>query len=294
MNMDQVQAFCVLAECKNYRLASERLFMTQSALTKKIQRLEAQIGSRLFERGRQGATLTLVGSTLLPDAKRLVANYEHFKELSISVAEGTCGYLNIGFGISTYSDAPKYIAGFKNQYPKVKIALNDIPSQTQQQLIESGALHLSFMRLPVALPLKSMTLFSDRLVVVVHEQENIDESNLWEMLSTLNYLQLNPSRGRGLNRQIERYLIHHDLHLEAEQEADDISTLIALVSARLGFAIVPASAQKISQTGIRTIPLIGELANWEVGVVWNGSSQNPLVDQLIKFITQSRGCDQYR
>jgi DNA-binding transcriptional LysR family regulator len=61
MEFDLLKAFCQLAKSGNYRLASEQLYITQSALTKKIQRLESNIGASLFSRGRNGAELTHAG-----------------------------------------------------------------------------------------------------------------------------------------------------------------------------------------------------------------------------------------
>ncbi|OIQ26545.1 LysR family transcriptional regulator [uncultured Vibrio sp.] len=284
MDVDQLRAFCQLAEDANYRIAAEKLCITQSALTKKIQRLEESIETPLFDRGRQGAKLTLAGETLLTDAGRLVEHFNSFKSLSHLVAEGTTGHLNIGFGISTYHMAPNYIAAFKQQYQRVKITLNDIPSKVQTSQLNRGELHLSFNRLPVEPPLVSLPLFTDRLVLAVHEGEQVDEINLWKSVSNLNYLKLNPERGPGLTQQIDRYLRHQVQPLAAEQESDDILTLLALVSARIGYTIVPASVKLISPPNIRLIPLSGKESQWEVGLIWNQQTLSPLIEQFINFV----------
>jgi len=129
MEFDLLKAFCQLAKSGNYRLASEQLYITQSALTKKIQRLESNIGASLFSRGRNGAELTHAGKTLLAEAQRLVHSMQAFEQLSGSVVKGTQGHLNIGFGVSTYHEAPKLIAAYKQQQPNVHITLNDTPSK---------------------------------------------------------------------------------------------------------------------------------------------------------------------
>lgn len=149
MDFDQLRTFCQLAIDGNYRVASEHLCITQSALTKKIQRLEAHIGFVLFDRGRQGACLTQAGLTLLPEAQRLMDNFSAFQALTHRVAEGTTGYLKIGFGISSYVLAPRYITRFKSRFPHINIVLNDIPSQLQTELLLSGDLQLGFNRLPI-------------------------------------------------------------------------------------------------------------------------------------------------
>lgn len=286
MDIDQLRAFCQLAEDGNYRVASEHLFITQSALTKKIQRLEEYMNAALFERGRHGADLTQVGKTLLPEAKRMVANFAGFQALSRLVAEGTQGHLNIGFGVSTYHQVPHYIAEFKQRYPNVHITLNDTPSQHQTHALLSGELQLSFNRLPVEPPLKGLPLFSDNLVIAVHQNESIDENNLWASLSHIDYLRLNPIRGPGLSQQIDAFIHASQQALNAVQEADDIQTLLALVSARLGYTIVPSSVKNISQQYIRFIPLDGAHSTWNIGLIWNEERSDPVSERFIQFVRE--------
>ncbi len=128
MDIDLLRTFCQLAEDKNFRVASEHLYITQSALTKKVKRLEEQLNVVLFDRGRHGAELSPMGKILLPEAKRVLKGFESFKTLSAFVAEGTSGHLNIGFGISSFHEAPNYIARFKQDHPNVHVSLNDYPS----------------------------------------------------------------------------------------------------------------------------------------------------------------------
>ncbi len=283
MEFDLLKAFCQLAKAGNYRLASEQLFMSQSALTKKIQRLESNIGTALFNRGRNGAELTHAGHTLLPEANRLVASMQAFEQLSGSVAEGTQGHLNIGFGVSTYHEVPKLIATYKSQFPHVHITLNDTPSKQQIDGLMSHELDISFNRIPEKSSLDNLVLFEDSLVVAVHKDRNINYQGLLGQLPNLPNLKLAQHRGPGLDKQIQQYCIHHYLELNVIQEADDILTLLALVSANLGFTIVPSSAKRLSDTNIEFLPLKGLHAAWQVGMIWNEERTHPLRDKFIEF-----------
>ncbi|GAL28987.1 transcriptional regulators LysR family [Vibrio variabilis] len=284
MDLGDLRAFCQLAEGGNYRVASQNLHITQSALTKKIQRLEGFCGVVLFERGRHGASLTAAGVTLLPEAQRIVSSFESYKCLTQRVAKGIAGNLNIGFGISSYHLAPDYIAKFKKHYPEIHITLNDIPSQKQSEFLLLGDLHLSFSRLPVAAPLKGMKLCTDRLVLATHRTQVIDENKIWLLLDSLDYLQLNPQRGMGLNQQINMLLEEHEKQLSAVQEADDIQTLLALVTANLGFTIVPASVKHIANEHVAFWELSGESCSWDVGLIWNEKLESFAKDNFIQFV----------
>ncbi|CDT90416.1 putative Transcriptional regulator, LysR family [Vibrio coralliirubri] len=292
MEFDLLKAFCQLAKSGNYRLASEQLYITQSALTKKIQRLESNIGTSLFSRGRNGAELTHAGKTLLPEAQRLVHSMQAFEQLSGSVVNGTQGHLNIGFGVSTYHEAPKVIAAYKQQYPDVHVTLNDTPSKQQTDELLSHDLDISFNRIPDSSDLKSLTLFNDSLVIAVHKDllklAPGNDQVLFE-LSKWPYLKLAQHRGPGLDRQIQQYCLANKIDLSKTQEADDILTLLALISANIGFTIVPSSAQYISNTDVEFIALEGEHATWPVGLIWNGESDNPLRDRFVEFVAHQKG-----
>ncbi|MFS1981307.1 LysR family transcriptional regulator [Vibrio lentus] len=292
MEFDLLKAFCQLAKSGNYRLASEKLYITQSALTKKIQRLESNIGASLFSRGRNGAELTHAGKTLLAEAQRLVHSIQAFEQLSGSVVNGTQGHLNIAFGVSTYHEAPKLIAAYKQRYSDVHITLNDTPSKQQTDELLNHELDISFNRIPESLDLESLTLFNDSLVVAIHKDllKQAPSKNLVvSELSKWPYLKLAQHRGPGLDRQIQQYCLANKIDLSKTQEADDILTLLALVSANIGFTIVPSSAQFISNTDVEFIALEGEYATWPVGLIWNGKSENPLRDRFVEFVARQMG-----
>ncbi|MFA0411665.1 LysR family transcriptional regulator [Vibrio splendidus] len=291
MEFDLLKAFCQLAKAGNYRLASEQLYITQSALTKKIQRLESNIGASLFSRGRNGAELTHAGKTLLAEAQRLVHSMQAFEQLSGSVVNGTQGHLNIGFGVSTYHEAPKLIAAYKQRHSDVHITLNDTPSKQQADELLSHELDISFNRIPDASDLESLTLFNDSLVIAIHKdllKQAPGNDQVLSKLSKWPYLKLAQHRGPGLDRQIQQYCLSNKIDLSKTQEADDILTLLALVSANIGFTIVPSSAQFISNTDVEFITLEGEYATWPVGLIWNGECENPLRDRFVEFVADQK------
>lgn len=305
MDVDLLKAFSLLAEKGNYRIAAEALFITQSALTKKIQRLEEQTGAVLFERNRRGAELTQVGKTLLPEARRILTAFSGFESLSRTLSQGAAGHLNIGFGISAYHLAPRLIAEFKQQYPEVHVTLNDIPSEQQHEALLSGELQLSFGRIPAHQALMSHHLFRDRLVAVVpaeecesapprnptqtnHAEGDAGDGKLWDRLERMPYLALTPERGPGLHRQIQHYAASENRPLQPEQCANDILTLLALVYARLGYTLVPESAAAICPKDLRFIPLKGHAAEWEIGLTWNPDKPDPLRDKFLQMVQSKR------
>lgn len=288
MDIHLLNAFVILAETHNYRAAAERLFITQPALSKKIKSLEDYLGMTLFVRGRQGARLTHAGELLLGKARELVELSEAWRQYARNVAQGTTGHLKIGFGISGIKIAPALVARFRQTYPDVTVSLEDISSVQQAELLLSGQLQLAFMRLPVEPPLTGSEITTESLALAVKQQ------SLWtkppadppdyQFIAAQPLIQLLPEKGPGLYRQINRFLSFNNILPTIVQQSRDIQTVMALVAAGVGIAIVPESAANIAPEGVEMIPLTGPYTHWDVGMIWNPRLEDPLRDRFIGMV----------
>jgi DNA-binding transcriptional LysR family regulator len=282
MDTRQLRAFVVLAEQGNYRLAAERLCITQPALSKQIQALEALLGARLFNRGRQGAQLTASGQRLYPEAQALVGQHLQFQQRALRIVQGEAGRLAIGFGLSSFHLAPQLVATFRQRFPEVAVGLEDLPSERQYQLLLQGELQVGFVRLPVSTPLRATALLSDRLVLAAPAALALKAEKIIGQFNTLPLLQLTPKRGRGLSEQSLRFIAAHQLTPNVVQQAGDIQTLLALVAAGIGVALLPHSVTHIIPLGIDILPLSGEQTEWQVGIAWNPQQVDALRDNFIQ------------
>ncbi|MGQ8816557.1 LysR family transcriptional regulator [Serratia sp. NA_13] len=282
MDIRQLRAFVVLAEQGNYRLAAERLCITQPALSKQIQALEALLGSRLFNRGRQGAQPTASGQRLYPEAQALVGQHVQFQQRALKIVQGEAGRLAIGFGLSSFHLAPQLVAAFRQRFPEVAVGLEDLPSERQYQMLLQGELQVGFVRLPVSTPLRATVLLSDRLVLAAPAALALKAETIIRQFNTLPLLQLTPKRGRGLSEQSLRFIAAHQLTPNVVQQAGDIQTLLALVAAGIGVALLPHSVSHIIPVGIDILPLSGEQTEWQVGIAWNPQQPDALRDNFIQ------------
>lgn len=290
MDIRFLRSFVILAETGNYGDAAKKLCMTQPALTKQIQSLEYEFGLSLFIRGRHGAQLTHEGHRLLEKSREIIEKSTELRHLAADVAKGKTGILKLGFGLSGIKIAPRLIASFRQAYPNVVISLEDMSSSMQAEELLHDRLQLAFMRMPVSAPLQGNVLHTESLVLaVMHDdqssiEEKIQASQNYQILSEYPFLSLTPESGPGLNQQISHFFTAHKILPTTIQEARDIQTLLALVAAGIGVAIVPESAIHIAPEEITMIPLSGPYSAWDVGLVWNSACQNPIRDL---FIAQS-------
>ncbi|WP_429208467.1 LysR family transcriptional regulator [Aeromonas veronii] len=288
-DLRQLQAFVTLADTANYREAASRLFITQPALTKQIQGLEQTLGCTLFKRGRHGAELTALGAQLLTQASALVEHGREFERHAQAVASGAAGRLKIGFGLSSFALAPALVARFKQQVTDVMVHLQDMPSAIQQEQLLSGQLQLGFMRRPQTPQLQEHRLLIDRLVLAVPTRMTEPDPAAFDVQQALTsqpLLQMVGHRCPGLSQQIAGFLGANRL-TGMVQEAEDIQTLVALVAAGIGNAILPRSVSFIAGPDVTLYPLSGPSSEWEVSMVWNPDFADPIRDHFARQVITS-------
>lgn len=286
MDIDQINAFCRLAECGNYKTAAEQLCITQPALSKKIQKLEQDLETLLFERSRTGTSLTSSGALLLPEAKLVLHSYHQFSQSARSLRDGVKGRLKVGFGVSSYKEAPNIMSSFKEAFRFIDVSLHDLQSQHQIAMLERKELDVGFCRVDPQSQLASLPMFKDRLALVVPELADIGDNPIVYMKSAP-YLNFQQFPAFGFTDQLNSYLAHANLHLHAKQESDSILTLLSMISANLGFSILPLSTKQIVRSGVRFIPLSGKYSEWDIFMIWNTANENRAVKQFVDFVTQS-------
>lgn len=288
-DLRQLQAFVTLADTANYREAASRLCITQPALTKQIQGLEQTLGCTLFKRGRHGAELTAIGAQLLTQASALVKHGWEFERHALAVASGVAGRLKIGFGLSSFALAPALVARFKQQVTDVMVHLQDMPSAIQQEQLISGQLQLGFMRRPQMPQLQEHRLLIDRLVLAVPTRMTEPDPAAFDVQQALisqPLLQMVGHRCPGLSQQIAGFLGANRL-TGMVQEAEDIQTLVALVAAGIGNAILPRSVSFIAGPDVTLYPLSGPNSEWEISMVWNPDFADPIRDHFVRQVIAS-------
>lgn len=283
VNIKLLKAFITLAEKGSYAEAATALAMTQPALTKQINLLESIINIRLFIRGRQGTALTSDGVRLLPEAQKVAKQSALFMRHADQIAKGNEGQIAIGFGLSSFVYAPECIAKFRQRFPAVDITLKDLPSSQQAQMLQDGELQIGFIRVPTKPPLQCHPLFEDRLVLITPENKPF---SVEQWLESLLLLRLQADRGQGLNAQTELFLHENHLHITSTEYAADIHTILAMVIAGLGVALVPQSIVHIAPATLNIMPLKGRMVSWQTGIAWDSRITDLVRDNFIEMVRE--------
>lgn len=148
MYLKELEYMVKLAEEKNLTRAAEKLFITPSALTQQLMKLEEDVGTPLFLRSRSGWSLTEAGEVYLAAAREILRlKHETYKKLQ-DIAETKKGTLTVGFPPER---GARMFAGiypaFHAQYPDITIQIKELSVRQQQTMIADGRLDIGFMTL---------------------------------------------------------------------------------------------------------------------------------------------------
>jgi len=288
MDLKLLRAFVQLADTGHYGKAASKLCVTQSTLSKQIQALETEVGGLLFERGRHGAILTPLGLLLRKEARAFL-RLSHEIDIKMHRANaGLIGQLDIGFGISTLNVVPQLIARFTLTTPDCHITLNDLPSSEQHQRLLAGGLDLGFCRAPEATDeLSFMPVIEERLALVLPKTVSFPSDGTLSTLNRLGFIALSPTRGPGLDMQINRWCAGARFVPRVVQHAEDILTVHAIVAAGLGTALLPWHGVDALADRTHQQPLSGPDSSWPVGLCWRRKHSNPLLSRFVDHVSVS-------
>ena len=287
VEFSELHAFVVLAGELHFRKASERLFLSQPALSKKIQRLEEKIKGALFVRSRRKVALTDAGRSFLPKATKLLQDAEDALRETRAAIEGRAGTLRIGFGIASVSEIlPRTILRFRKLYPEVELQMREMPSPSQVTSLIEGKLDVGILRLPVSSPkLISVPLFSERLVLAIPADAPYRPQKGIGGFRNSGFIFVSPSVSETFHDRVLSLCLKAGFTPRVVQEANEILTILHLVRAGVGISLVPRSARRLKVPGVRFHELGWKEPLWRIGITWNRNSEKlTLISRLLKVV----------
>jgi len=139
MELRRLEYFVAVARHGSFTRAAEELWLTQSALSQQVRRLEAELGVALLRRTPRGAELTAAGEELLPRAEAILAEVAQARANLDRHAGATRGRVRV---VATTMDTPRLpaaLAAFHREHPGLQIALRHAPAAEIAALVASGA-----------------------------------------------------------------------------------------------------------------------------------------------------------
>lgn len=242
VDIASLQAFVAIAETGSFSVAADRLFLTQPAISKRIAALEAGLAVRLFDRLGRRVLATEAGETLLPRARRILADVEDSRralaDLSGQVAGRLCVATSHHVGLHRL---PPVLRAYTARYPQVQLDLRFMASEAASAAVAAGDVELAIVTLPLAAepPLALQTVWTDRLVLVAHPGHPLAKLRRVSPFRLVEHAAILPEHGTYTRALIERRLAPLGIRLHVAFTTNFLETIKMMVSIGLGWSLLP-------------------------------------------------------
>jgi DNA-binding transcriptional LysR family regulator len=296
IELRQLRYFVAVAEEMHFGRAAERLHMTQPPLSQTIQALEAALGTPLFLRTRRSVALTPAGTAMLLQARRLLRQAEALPELARRAAAGESGRLSLAF-VSTadYSVLPPFLREFREKYPQVQIDLREATTDVQLEELAHGRIDAGLLIPPLPDRLRAdldytkvlaepLVLAAPKGMAALRGKASVPLRAVADVPLIIFPRRIAPAfhdailacfRNAGLTPQIG-------------QEAIQMQTIVSLVSAGMGIALVPQSVSNLKRPGVEYKQLLDRTPLTETGMAWRRDNASPVLHAFLKLLGKKR------
>jgi DNA-binding transcriptional LysR family regulator len=290
-DLSQLRCFVAVAEELHFGRAAARLNMTQPPLSRQIQVLEHIVDAPLLERTSRSVRLTPAGRSFLPEARRILKLAESASQVARRIALGKTGSLKIGFtAAAAYGFLPELIAACRARLPEVDFSLKEMVSGDQLEGLASGQIDAGLLRPPIARPeLLTKRVVAEPLLAAIPEKHPLAAG---ETVSIADFdgqpfVMYSPYESRYFHDLLVAQFARAQILPRYVQHLSQIHSILAMVRAGLGVAIVPAAASSFEIATVKLKPLkLPTKTSVELFLVWRRDHENPLLPSLIDIAGQ--------
>lgn len=253
-----LQTFLSIAERGSFQRAAAHLNLSQTALSHRMRKFEADLGVKLLTRSTRPITLSAAGLELLPKARRILDEIESSFESLRRAGQHRQERIAIGCLPTIAAHyVPRLLRGFSERYPEITVKIHDNSAAEIAELVQSGTAEFGITIVSAnRIDLEIKPLFKEPFVLICptsHAFARQKHVN-WSELARIPLVRISPQAGnRAL---IDDALGSRRDTLHWRYEVQHLSTAVSMVTAGLGLAIVPRLAIDVADTpGLKAVPL---------------------------------------
>ncbi|OLL71450.1 LysR family transcriptional regulator YnfL [Pseudonocardia sp. Ae168_Ps1] len=276
MELRHLAAFVAVAEELHFGRAAERLHVAQSPLSRRIRTLEDELGAQLFERSTRSVALTAQGDALLEHARRLLDEAALAERAVRAAGHGEVGRVSIGFaGASSYDVLPLLTRAVTSELAGIELVLRG-QTYSGQALndVADGRLDIGFAAVPVRTGLDARVVRLERIVVALPDRHRLagQESVALAELASEPFVSFPAAGGSAVRDAAHRACFDAGFTPRIAQEAPDSYTMLTLVGAEVGVALMVSSAQRIHTGHVVFRPLSDEPPALPIALAWRADN----------------------
>jgi len=287
--LSQLRCFVAAADELHFGRAAARLNMTQPPLSRQIQLLERSVGVTLLERTSRSVRVTPAGRAFLVEARRILKLSESAAAKAWKIDAGKAGSLSIGFtAASGYNFLPKIIRLTRSQMPNVDLALKEMVSGEQMEGLLAGRIDFGLFRPPIdRRELETLRVLEEPFVAAISSEDSRakKKSLRLEDFDKKPFIMYSTDGARYFHDLVTVLLNRAQVNPANVHYMTQIHSMLALVSAGLGAAMVPAAAQSLHFDGVtfRVIKTEPERPV-ELYLVWHKDADSAVMRQFLELV----------
>lgn len=288
--LEQLRCFATVAEELHFGKAAEKLQMTQPPLSRQIQKLERILGFDLLIRNNRQVLLTPGGEAFLVEAKRLLRLAASAPNAAYKIASGQGGTVSIGFTATTaLSMLDPLLRLIEKSLPEIETDIQELVSSEQVGKLLAGELDLGLVRDKIVrAELAIRLIHREKLIAAIPSEHPLSrvrrkiEPEDFSNQSVITYSQ----NGAGYFDNLMRRVLA-TVEFNSSLTTVQIHSMLALVAANRGLALVPESAKRFNIEGIRFREIKGwEHNSVELYAIWRTDYANPVMRHIIGVVSQ--------
>ena len=288
MNLKHLKYFVMVAEELHFGRAAKRLHISQPPLSMSIQQLESNLGFSLFIRNNKTVALTDAGSLFYKEALTLLRHSDDMRQIGKRVARGMLGNLRIGIGSSMLlRGLNTVIEDFQLQHPHIKVLLKEMNSSEQIQALKQEQINIGFVHSLNSEPdIVYRLLMSEDFVCCLPKSHPLASKEVIDLalLANENFVLFPRSIAPHYHDKITSICVNAGFSPYIAHEIRNWLTIVEVVEAGLGVALVPSSMQKLNKKNTCFIKINGDNIRSETYCIWNKNDnsilQNDFLDTL--------------
>jgi len=244
MEMHQLRYVVAVARTRNFSRAAEKCHVSQPSLSQQIQKLEDELGERLFDRMKRAVKLTPQGETFLPRAMRILEEADAAKREASDARSLLRGTMTVGVlpTIAPYL-LPDAISSFTKKFPGVQIVVQEDTTARLLKLALACEIDFALASRPIRDGrLEVRELFSEELLLALPPGHPLIRKRTVSANDLAGERLIVMQEGHCLGDQVLRFCDRHDLHHHISFRSAQLETIQSLVLAGLGISLIPAMA----------------------------------------------------
>ncbi|MFC9790366.1 LysR substrate-binding domain-containing protein [Rhodococcus sp. NPDC127528] len=290
MELRHLRYFRAVAEELHFGRAARRLHIAQPPLSQQIRQLETELGVRLFERSTRRVELTAAGKDYLRRTVSVLDAVDAAGRAAQRIADGRAGTLAIGcVGSATYSVLPRFVRALRDELPDVDVSVRgEMLAPAQADALTSGEIDIGLLRPPVHAPgLHVETVRRDQLFVALSADHRLaDDPTTPIGVGRLRDDDFITHAGGGksvMNGVVAAACARAGFVPRARHEVEETSTLVTLVAAGVGVAVVPEPTAALGIAGVVFRPL-SDAGEIDLVVACDTGNRTPLVERALHVL----------